>query len=182
MIRSCSRTAICNSPTQQVLPPLTLTQLVNQVSTIPYGWIYKALFLLAFHGFFRISNLLPISQAAFQSLRNITRGDIAISSPGLLVLLKWTNTLQASRDQHLIPLAATPENVLFPMLAEMQLNRLHPVPSTAPMFSHMVRGGLMVVIQTQSHTVISTVLITMGLNPSDYGFHTFRRSGAPALP
>ena len=71
MVRSCSRTSTFNPPTKQVLSPLTLTQPINHVATIPQGSIYRALFLLAFHGFFRISNLLPTSQAAFQPLRDL---------------------------------------------------------------------------------------------------------------
>ena len=37
MVRACSRTATFNPPTKQILSPLTLTQLINHVSTIPHG-------------------------------------------------------------------------------------------------------------------------------------------------
>ena len=51
MVRSCSRTSTFSPPTKQVLSPLTLTQLINHVATFPQGSIYRALFLLSFHGF-----------------------------------------------------------------------------------------------------------------------------------
>ena len=60
----------------------------------------------------------------------------------------------------------------------MQLNTLYPVPSTAPMFSYMGSDRLVVITQTQARKVLSTSLSNMGLNPKDYGFHTFRRSSA----
>ena len=178
MIRSCSRTAMYNPPTKQVLSPLNLTQLVHHVSTTPQGPLFKALFLLAFHGFFRISNLLPTAQSAFQPLRNLTRGDVTIASPGISVLLKWTKTLQASRDRRHIPLAAIPGSILCPLQAVLDMHHLYPVPNTAPMFSYMSHGKVIIITQTQARKVLSMALTSIGLNPSNYGFHTFRRSGA----
>ena len=173
IVRLCSFTAICNPSTKQVLSPLTLTQIVNQVSTILYGSMYKALFLLAFHGFFRISNLL----SGFLSHPVTSQGGTLPYHPWGFSSLKWTKTLQASRDQSLIALAAIPGSTLCPIQTVIQLNLLHLVPITAPMFSHMIKDELVVVTQTQVHKILSTMLITMGLNPSDYGFQT-----QPRLP
>ena len=154
---------------------------INNVFIHISGFTHRALFLLTFHWFFRISNLLPTSQSTFQPLRDLARGDVTISSPGLLVLLKWTKTLQASRDQHLIPLTAVPGSVLCPLQAVIQLNSQYPVPNTAPMFSHMVSDRLVVITHEKACKVLSTALSAMGLDPLDYGFDgpdTFRCSGA----
>lgn len=53
------------------------------------------------------------------------------------------------------------------MQSVMQLDRLHPVPSTASMFAHMVRGEL--VIGTGPSSPPDSV-DNHRLNPSDYGF------------
>ena len=62
MVRSCSRTVAHQPGAKQVLTPQSLTQLIDLASSLPQGILYKTLFLLAFHGFFRISNLLPYIQ------------------------------------------------------------------------------------------------------------------------
>ena len=79
--------------------------------------MYKALFLLAFHGFLRISNLLPTSQTSNQTHRHLTRGDVSITHPGVKVFIKWSKTLQANRDTRILPLASIPGSPLCPMQA-----------------------------------------------------------------
>ena len=46
------------------------------------------------------------------------------------------------------------------------------------MFSHMVSDRLVVITQEKARKVLSTALSAMGLDPLDFGFHTFTRSGA----
>ena len=107
MIRACSRTIVHHQHTKQVLTPHNLiVLLIQQFSSCPYRVMYKGLFLLAFHGFFRISNLLPKSKSEFKPDRHLTRGDIYISNAGINLFLKWSKTMQASRDTRLIPLAS----------------------------------------------------------------------------
>ena len=45
------------------------------------------------------------------------------------------------------------------------------------MFSYILNNQL-VVITHKARKVLSSALSAMGLDPLDYGFHTFRRSGA----
>ena len=92
--------------------------------------------------------------------------------------IKWTKTLQASRDTHLIPLAAIPGSPLCPRQAIISLCNANPVYSQAPMLSYMDKGKLTVLTQLQVRKVVSKTLTSMGLNAKDFGFHTFRRSGA----
>ena len=178
MLKSCSRTIEHVTQPKQVLSPHTLTLLIAKLNSHPMGSMYKGLFLLAFHGFFRISNLLPKTQSSFQASRHLSRGDVSITSPGITVFLKWSKTLQANKDTRLIPLAAIPGSPLCPLQAILQINQLYPVSYHCPMFSHMVQGKLVVISQSQARRVLSELLASMGLNPKCYGFHTFRRSGA----
>ena len=57
MLKACSRTVAIFKQPKHVLTPITLTAFIHRVSFHPQGSLFKALFLLAFHGFFRISNL-----------------------------------------------------------------------------------------------------------------------------
>ena len=178
MLKACSRTVAIFKQPKHVLTPSTLTALIHRVSFHPQAPLFKALFLLAFHGFFRISNLLPTSQTTFQSHRHLVRGDVSITPPGVTVYLKWSKTMQANRDSRLIPLAAIPGSPLCPLQAILQINQFCPVPDQCPMFSYMNKGKLVIISQTQARRVLKQTLQFLGLDPANYGFHTFRRSGA----
>ena len=178
MLRACSRTIIHGPDSKQVLTPLTLTQLIVLTNSIPLGPMYKAIFLLAFHGFLRISNLVPLSHRAFDPTRHLTREDVSITNIGISIFIKWSKTFQASRDTRLLPLASIPGSPLCPLQAYLGLTHAYPVPRRAPMFSFMRQGRLIVLSQSQVRSTLSKLLSSLGLNPKQYGFHTFRRSGA----
>ena len=55
--------------------------------------LYKTLYLFAFFGFFRISNLVPTSSRSFDLHKQLCRGDVIQVSQGLVVLVKWSKTL-----------------------------------------------------------------------------------------
>ena len=143
MRKACSRTVDIFKQPNHVLTPIILTKYIDRLSFHPHGGLFKALFLLAFHGF--LSNLLPTSQTTFQSHRHLVRGDVSIVHPGVTVYLKWSKTMQANRDSHLIPLAAIPGSPLCPLQAIMQIHQLYPVPDHCPMFSYMNRGKLVII-------------------------------------
>ena len=178
MLRACSRTIVHHQQAKQVLTPHNLVALIQQLSSHPHGVMYKGLFLLAFHGFFRISNLLPKSKSKNETNRHLTRGDVSISSSGITVFLKWSKTMQASRDTRLIPLAAVPGSPLCPLQAFLQIQQAYPVPSQSPMFSYLHNNKLVVISQSQARQVLFKSLSALGLDAKTYGFHTFRRSGA----
>ena len=162
MIRACSRTIVHHQHTKQVLTPHNLIALIQQLSSCPYSVMYKGLFLLAFHGFFHISNLLPKSKSEFYSDRHLTRDDISISTTGLNVFLKWSKTMQASRDTRLIPLATVSGSPLCPLQAFLQIQQAYPVPDHAPMFSYNQNGKLVLISQLQARRVLSNALTALG--------------------
>ena len=96
----------------------------------------------------------------------------------MTVYIKWNKTLQASRDTRLIPLASISGSPLCPRQAIISLGKAYPVHSQAPMFSYMDKGNLKTLTQLQVRAILSQTLTSMGLNAKDFGFHTFRRSGA----
>ena len=178
MLRACSRTvAIFNEP-KHVLTPHILTAIINRLNVHALGSMYKALFLLAFHGFLRISNLLPTSQTSNQTHRHLTRGDVSITHPGVKVFIKWSKTLQANRDTRILPLASIPGSPLCPMQAVNHINQTYPVSKHCPFFSYMDKHKLIIITQRQARSVLAQTLKFLGLDPGKYGFHTFRRSGA----
>ena len=56
-----------------------LKKLIKMCDQVPCGSVFKAVFLIAFFGFLRISNIAPHSASSFDSSRNLTLNDITIS-------------------------------------------------------------------------------------------------------
>ena len=86
--------------------------------------------------------------------------------------------MQANRDSRLIPLAAIPGSPLCPLQAILQINQFYAVPDHCHMFSYMNKGKLVIISKSQARRVLKRTLQFLGLDPSKYSFHTFRRSGA----
>lgn len=121
------------------------------------------------------SNFLPTFQWTFQRLCHLTRGEIT-SSPQEFVL-KWTKTLQATNTNWLIPLASVPGTPLCPLQAVHTLC-VKPLLSNSPMFAYNTRQGMVTITHPQACMVLAFMLVAIWLNPSQFGFQTFKRSGA----
>ena len=74
-----------------------LKQLINECNFIYAGKVFQAIFLIAFFGFLRISNLAPHSVGAFDPSKHLTLADITFNSTGMTLTIKWSKTMQ-TRD------------------------------------------------------------------------------------
>ena len=104
----------------------TLTDIVCICDTMWMGQIFKALYLVAFFSFLRISNLVPHKITAFSPLEQLTRGDIFFAPPGLHILIKWTKTMQTRDMVKIIKLPALQASPLCPVRAVKNLLLLTP--------------------------------------------------------
>ena len=100
------------------------------------------------------------------------------TAPGVHLILKWSKTLQTNSNTRLILLAAVPGSIICPVQALQQLPITYPVPSIFPLFSCQSWGLNQVITQLQARAVLNNTLQVLGLDPSLYGFHTLRHSGA----
>ena len=66
--------------------------------------LYRAIFLVAFCGFLRMSNIAPHSSKNFCMQHHFLRQDIIFGPPGAHLVLKWTKTIQDSKSHHIIQL------------------------------------------------------------------------------
>ena len=81
--------------TQKKIVDIHTLQLIVRSCNFTYmGQIYKALYLVAFFSFLRISNLVPHSIQAFSPIHQLAKGDLIFASPGVHIIIKWTKTLQ----------------------------------------------------------------------------------------
>ena len=132
------------------------------------GEVFKAVFLLAFFGFFHLSNLCPHSLSSFEFTRHLAAGDIFFDSDTLKVLLKWSKTIQSRDKVKLISL---------PKLGRAAIC-LYSQSSNDPLFQFRYQSGWKVLIDSKVRKTLSLLNVKMGYSPHYFMFHSFRRSGA----
>ena len=98
------------------------------------GQIFKAIYLVAFFSFLRISNLVPHKISAFSPLEQLTRGDVFFASPGLHVLVKWSKTMQTRDSVKILKLPFLSHSPLCPVTAVKNLLMLTPGDQDTPLF------------------------------------------------
>ena len=96
----------------------TLRKLVYWCDHSYMGIVYKAVFLTAFYGFLRLSNLAPHSHLSFDSSRHITAGDVMFAKTFVKIILKWSKTNQNRNIAHVLSL---PKFKLKPMPSQGSL-------------------------------------------------------------
>ena len=91
---------------------------INQATQVLH-WpvVHTALFLIALHSFFRISNLLPTSASKFNIWEHLSRDSIRFAPPGVHITITWSKKLKAASSHNVIQLAAMPGSPLCPVNA-----------------------------------------------------------------
>ncbi|RLC08584.1 MAG: hypothetical protein DRI57_23705 [Deltaproteobacteria bacterium] len=138
-----------------------------------------ACFLLSFYLFARKSNMVPPSSVLFDLTKHLARGDIFRSSTGLVILIKWSKTIQCGERHLLVPLLQVASNPLCPRRAFDFMADRFPAPRCSPAFVYTDVQGFTV---TLTHGVLVSslkdLLRRVGVDPLGYTGHSFRRGGA----
>ena len=71
-----------------------LDSICKVCSHSPFPEVFKALCLLLYFSFLRLSSILPHSLATFDRTRHLCVGDIIFSRQGAVTVVKWRKTLQ----------------------------------------------------------------------------------------
>ena len=78
-------------------------------------------FLFTFYLMARLANIVPKSAKSFDPRRHLTRGDVAVTSHGLLVTFKCTKTIQFGEHLLHIPLLRIHDSPLCPVSAYLRM-------------------------------------------------------------
>ena len=136
-------------------------------------------FLLTFYLFARKSNMVPPSEAKFDIRKQLARGDISVSSSGLIVLIKWSKTIQLGERHLLVPVIEIPDSILCPKLAYLWMTSRLPAPACTPAFVFVNKAGI---VETLTHNLfvnsLRGLLLKAGVNSLGFSGHSFRRGGA----
>ncbi|KAK3718287.1 hypothetical protein QZH41_010094, partial [Actinostola sp. cb2023] len=95
------------SPPQQKLP-ITPAILMDIHSTLCFtnslDSSFWAICLVAFFGMFRKSHLVPLSTSKFDPGKQLTKADFKIFSWGILIVIRWSKTIQFREREVKIPI------------------------------------------------------------------------------
>ena len=155
-----------------------LSDIVSHCDTLYLGSVFKAVFLLAFFGFLRLSNIAPHSLTSFDPSRHLCAGDLIFSKKFLKVILKWSKIIQVRDKVHLITLPRVRGSKLCPFNACKQAMTLYSPSSNDPLFQYKTSSAWVVLTDTRIRKCLSKINLKMGLPKNYFTFHAFRRSGA----
>ena len=141
------------------------------------GAIFKAMYLLAFFGFLRLSNLAPVNVKDFSPFKHLAKGDIFFSDAYVTILIKWSKTLQFSNQARLLKIPFL-HNDICPANALKECVNVVPGNNNAPLFQFNLFGKWVPITHSRVRNHLKNVLELLGKNPSFITFHSFRCSGA----
>ena len=114
----------------------TLYQISIACDLLPDPLLYRAIFLVAFFAFLRMSNIAPHSAKLFHQDKHILRQDVTFKPPGAYLLIKWTKTPQDYRSHHVVQLPTIQNVYLCPVRAHKALLDSRILPPSAPLFAN----------------------------------------------
>ena len=135
-----------------------------------------ALFLVAFFSFLRKSNLVSSTASTFDCHCDLTRSDIKFMTSGCFLRIKWSKTRQHKEGIHIVPLPSIPHSPLCPVTAIHHYFSLVPASPDDPFFCFP--SSLTPVTASFFTMTLKKLLGKLGLAPTNYSPHSFRRGSA----
>ena len=149
-------------------------KIIVACEVLPLPSVFRTIYLFPFFGFFRISNLAPSSKRDFKITKHLCRGDVLFHGNFLIVIVKWSKTLQSAKKGTYVILPELTGSRLCPVSALCAMLLQFPATNNAPLFM----GPTGPIVQSQIRSHFNKVLTLTQLNSHHFSFHTFRRSGA----
>ena len=137
--------------------------------------------VFGYFGYLRISNLAPDTIAGFDPSRNTCWSDVLLAKEGIMLILRWSKTLQAESGSTPIPLPAIPDSQLCPVLAwERYVGALPMVrePSSTPLLLAVGIQSGKPIISHKLRAMFHRMVCHVGLGEAGHTPHSLRRGGA----
>ena len=119
-----------------------LHAIVQQCSIMENPLVFRALYLLCFFSFLRLSNILPHTVHSFDFTKQLARGDFITQEQGGLLLIKWSKTIQNCRDTVTLPLPFLGTSPLCSINALTAMIQTFPAEPNDPLFVLPCKCGL----------------------------------------
>ena len=101
----------------QVIDIALLKRMVEQCDLTYMGQFFKPEYLLSFYSFLRLSNLVPHCVGDFSPLKHLARVDVIFKPGKVVVLIKWSKTMQKNNQIKLISLPRLLKSPICPVCA-----------------------------------------------------------------
>ena len=139
--------------------------------------------LVAFFSFFRKSNLLPASTAAFDPHRHLRNCDVRLYPWGIILVVRWSKTIQYRNRTLLVPVPRIAHSSLCPWSAVTQAFKLAGVYQSSqhaaePAFTFREGRDLRTLTYSIFNSKLKETLDKCGLDSLRFSGHSFRRGGA----
>ena len=155
-----------------------LHKIIRVCDTMYMGQVFKALYLLAFDSFLRLSNIVPHAIHQFDPSPHLARGDIFLGKSSGKLLIKWSKTIQNCDRIKTIDLPFLAHSHICPIMALKVLLALVPSGNNSPLFQIKNQGKWYPLTDSKVRYHLKLVLKKLGVDPNSLSFHSFRRSGA----
>ena len=170
----------------QKLPitPAILNLIFEQLDlTVSLDATFWAACLVAFFSFFRKSNLLVPSAAAFDPQKHLRRSDIHLFKWGIMLFVRWSKTIQYRNRTLLVPVPRVEHSKLCPLSAVVHAFKLAGVLRSTehdlgPAFTYQKNGALTPLTYSVFTHKLKLSLNKCGIDNTKYSGHSFRRGGA----
>ncbi len=126
----------------------------------------------------RKSNAVLDAIQKVDKTKQLVHQDVTVGSKALLVLLKWSKTLQFGSRRHTVPLLAIPGSQLCPVKAYQAMCRVIPIRSQDPLFQNWSNKGWVPLTYPQYQSQLKNIVTAIGSEPAAYSTHSLHRGGA----
>ena len=155
-----------------------LRKIIHACDKFSHPVLFKSIYLVAFYSFLRISNLVPHSVVSFSPLEKLARGDVFFGPPGLLLLIKWSKSMQNRNKAMLIKLPSIFDRQICPVYHVHKLLQITPGHQDSPLFQIEVHGTWVPLTDSRVRKHFKSILTFLQLHDRNITFHSFRKSGA----
>ena len=157
-----------------------LRLIVRQCDYTFMGQIYKALYLLSFYSFLRLSNLVPHAVSQYSPLKHLSGGDIILRPGKAIILDKWSKTMQTNDQVKLITVPRIPGSTLCPVSALSNLLSFIPKGANLPLFQIKVAQEWVPLTDSRVRRHFDSILARLQLKNTGYT-HTLSGVQVPHL-
>ena len=141
--------------------------------------MFRCFLLMLFFTMVRVSSLLPQSAGGFDSTRHITVGDLALTSEGLSVAIKWSKSHQSAASAFRLPVRYNAYSDICPVRALH--NYLCSRPGLGPLFWYCsTSGGNLPLTISRANTLLRLIVHSDPRLSGRISFHAFRRGACTA--
>ena len=119
---------------QLLIDDTLLLQIVTVSAHLQFPLVYKALYLVAFFSFLRLSNILPHAAKNFDKTRHLCVGDVILSNHRAVILIKWSKTFQDRVKTTTIDIPSLGASQLCPVTALSHMLATYPSDQDSPLF------------------------------------------------